>query len=72
MGAFSAFGRVIYRRRVVVNLTDGSAIEGVFFKQDGPLLVIKNATYLEPGAQPAPLDGDTVIERARVLFIQAP
>lgn len=72
MGAFNAFGRIVYRRRVVVNLTDGSAIEGVLYRQDGPLLVIKNATYLERGAQPAPLDGDTVIERDRVLFIQAP
>lgn len=67
-----AFNRIIYRRRVVVNLDNGTSIEGVLFKQDGPLLVIKNAFYLEPGTEPVPLDGDTVIERSRVLFIQAP
>lgn len=67
-----AFKRVIWRRRVIVNLVDGSAIDGVFFKQDGPLLVITNATLLEPGAQPVELDGDLVIERNQVRFIQAP
>lgn len=67
-----AFRRAIERRRVVVNLLDGSSIAGVFYRQDGPLLVLKNATYMEPGAQPADLDGDIVIERDRVLFIQAP
>lgn len=67
-----AFRRVIQRRRVIVNLVDGSSIDGIFYRQDGPLLVIKNASYLEQGASPAPLDGDTVIERDRVLFIQAP
>lgn len=72
MSAFNAFGRIIERRRVVVNLSDGSAIDGILFKQDGPLLVLKNASYLERGAQPQSLDGDTIIERERVLFIQAP
>ena len=67
-----AFRRVLLRRRVVVNLTDGSCIEGVLYSDPGQLLVLKNATYLEPGAEPVPLDGDTVIERARVLFVQAP
>ncbi|MEX1078890.1 MAG: hypothetical protein WED09_07265 [Homoserinimonas sp.] len=67
----SAFTRLVVRRKVVVNLRDGQAIEGVLFKQSGPLLVVKNATFLEEGVDPMPLDGDTVIERDQVLFIQA-
>lgn len=67
-----AFRRVLYLRRVIVNLVDGSSIEGVLYRDARPLIVLKNAVYLEPGAQPAPLDGDTVIERDKVLFIQAP
>lgn len=67
-----AFRRVLYLRRVIVNLVDGSSIEGVMYRDARPLIVLKNAVYLEPGAQPAPLDGDTVIERDKVLFIQAP
>lgn len=67
-----AFKRVLLLRRVVVNLDDGSSIEGVLYRDPGNLLVLKNAIYHEPGAAPVDLDGDTVIERTRVLFIQAP
>lgn len=66
-----AFRRTVLLRRVVVNLTDGSALSGVLYRQDGPLLVLKNAEHLERGQQPLPIDGDTVVERDRVLFIQA-
>jgi small nuclear ribonucleoprotein (snRNP)-like protein len=67
-----AFRRTLERRTVIVNLFDGNAIQGVLYRQDGPLLVLKNAAYLERGAEPLPLDGDTIIERDKVLFIQAP
>lgn len=69
---FGAFKRVFWRRRVIVNLIGGASLDGIFYQQDGPLLVLKNATYLEPGAEPVPLDGDTVVERDQVLFMQAP
>lgn len=59
-------------RRVVVNLVNGTSIEGVLYRDPGNLIVLKNAVYLEPGAEPVALDGETVIERDRVLFIQAP
>lgn len=67
-----AFKRVLLLRRVIVNLDDGSSIEGVLYRDPGNLLVLKNAIYHEPGATAMELDGDTVIERTRVLFIQAP
>lgn len=67
-----AFKRVLEFRTVIVNLTNGHAIQGVLYREVGQLLVLKKAVYLEPGAQPTELDGDTVIERDRVLFIQAP
>lgn len=67
-----AFRRVLLLRPVVVNLIDGSSIQGVMYRDPGQLIVLKNAVYLEPGAEPVPLDGDTVIERDKVLFIQAP
>lgn len=66
-----AFRRTVLCRQVVVNLTDGSALRGVLYRQDGPLLVLKNAELLERGAEPLPIDGDAVVERDRVLFIQA-
>lgn len=65
-----AFRRLLVHRQVVVNLDDGSAVQGVLFTKTGPLIVVKNATLHEPGAEPVRLDGDVVIERPRVLYIQ--
>lgn len=64
--------RIILRRRVVVNLDDGTAIEGVLIRQTGPLLHLKDAYLHEEGVETRPLSGDTIIERSRVIFIQAP
>lgn len=61
--------RGLVRRRVVVNLPERS-FEGVLWARRGPLLVLRNAQLLEPGAQPQPVDGEIVVERARVEFIQ--
>ena len=63
--------RTLLRRRVIVNLTNGTAIHGVLYRQSGPLLILKNAQYLEKGVEPTTLDGDTVVERTNVIFIQA-
>lgn len=66
-----AFSRFVVRRRVVVNLLSGRAVEGVVIERDGPLLVIADARLHEPGAQPSTVDGHVVIERSQVDFIQA-
>jgi hypothetical protein len=60
----------LYSRRVVVNLDDGTSIDGMFWKRRGSILVLKNATLHQPGIDPTPMDGEVVVERARVLFIQ--
>lgn len=65
------FRRLLWRRRVIVNLVDGSAFDGILYRQNGPLLVLRDATRLERGAEPLQLDGEAVIERDRVLYIQA-
>lgn len=67
-----AFRRFIVRRRVVANLVDGTAIEGVLLRKSGPLLLLVDSYLHEEGAPPRPLDGQTIIERSKVLFIQAP
>lgn len=66
-------GRVpCLRQRVIVNLTDpDQAIAGVLWSQRGGWLVIKQPQLLRAGVPAVPMDGDAVIERARVLFIQA-
>lgn len=57
------------RRRVLVNLTDGTALNGVLWRRHGRWLVLREARLHQPGGE-APIDGEAVIERARVLFVQ--
>lgn len=56
--------------RVLVNLVDGSAMDGVLVAQKGPLLVLADVTLLHDSHEPAHLDGDVYIERDRVRFLQ--
>lgn len=63
--------RIVVRRNVVVNLLSGTAISGVLYRRSGPLLVLKNAVLHEPGSQPQPMDGEAIVERTSVDYIQA-
>jgi len=56
--------------RVLVNLIDGSAFDGLLIEKRGPLLVLTDATLLTNDHEPTPMDGRVYIERDRVLFIQ--
>jgi hypothetical protein len=59
------------RRRVLVSLLDGkTAIRGVLFEQKGDWLVLKSAECIGATDAPVEMDGDVVIECARVLFVQ--
>lgn len=61
--------RLLTRRRVIVNLVDGSSFAGVLWARRGRLLVLRQAVYHERDRQ-APVDGDVVVERARVAWLQ--
>lgn len=61
--------RTAVRRRVVVNLVD-KAFAGVLWAKRGPLLVLRDATLMQHGAAETPMDGDVVVERSKVEFIQ--
>lgn len=63
--------RYAIRRRVLVNLLSGSAVDGVLWMRRGGILVLREARLIESGAEPAPMDGEVLIDRARVDFIQA-
>ncbi len=66
------YRRVLVHRRVVVNLTTGKAIEGILWDEQGQLLVLRDCYLHEGGtAGPVPMDGEVVIERDRIEFIQA-
>lgn len=57
--------------RVLANLIDGTAIDGILLARKGPLLILGDCTLYTPSAEAAPLDGDVYIERDRVLYLQA-
>lgn len=61
--------RTALRKRVVVNLSD-KAFAGVLWAKRGPLLVLRDAVLMQHGAADTAMDGEVVIERARVEFIQ--
>lgn len=61
--------RTAVRRRVVVNLAD-KAFAGVLWAKRGPLLVLRDAVLMQHGAPDMPMDGEVVVERQRVEFIQ--
>lgn len=63
--------RPLYSRRAVVNLKTGRAIDGVLVRRSGDLLFMREAVALEPGSAPVTLDGEAVVARGDVDFIQA-
>jgi small nuclear ribonucleoprotein (snRNP)-like protein len=65
-----SFRRTLERKRVVVNLHSGRAFVGILWAQRGPLIVLRDVTMHEAGAAPAGVDGEIVIERREIEFIQ--
>lgn len=59
------------RRRVLVSLVDGKAFDGVLWARKGRLIVLRDARLIEPGAEPVPVDGDLLVDRDRIDFVQA-
>jgi hypothetical protein len=73
----SLFGRLLgrvpcVRKRVLVNVVTGDAFQGVLWQHAGAWLVLKDVTYVPAGKglEPRELDGDVVVECAKVVFIQ--
>lgn len=62
--------RLVTARRVVVNLRSGQAIDGLLIRKQGPLLFISEARLHEGSENPTPIDGQAVIERETIDFIQ--
>lgn len=65
-----SYGRLALNRRVMVNLTTGSAIQGVLWQDRGRVLVLKDAALHLDGGTQAPIDGEALIDRDRVEFVQ--
>jgi hypothetical protein len=62
---------IAVHRRVVVQLTDGDhAVTGILWRRTRRLVVVRNAELVEPGREPAPMDGEVVLERDRIAWVQ--
>lgn len=59
----------LVRRRVMVVLLDERVLEGILYERRGPLLVLRDAAVHTSGQRVA-ADGEVVIERARVAWVQ--
>lgn len=59
-------------RSVLVNLKhDGdSALRGVLWESRGPWLVLRDVTAIKTNAPSVPVDGDVVIHRDNIAFLQ--
>lgn len=59
-------------RRVLVNLDDpqADALRGVLRRADGDWLVLANTELVRGEGEAVRLDGEIVLERSRVLFVQ--
>ena len=59
---------------VIVNLKDDptTAIKGVLWATRGPWLTVRNASLLKANQLPTALDGEIVIHRSNVSFLQVP
>lgn len=58
------------RRKVVVNTKTERAFRGVLWRAGWRYLVLRNAEMLGPGGEHTPVDGEVVIARANVDFVQ--
>lgn len=64
-----SYGKLAMNRRIMVNLTNGTAIDGVLWGDRGRLIVVRDANLHSEGGS-APLDGEVIIERERIAFVQ--
>lgn len=61
-----------YRYKVLVNLKSQTTFRGILWEQRGVWLVLKHAELLKDRQAPIPVDGDVLIDRRDVEFIQVP
>lgn len=62
------------RHRVIVNLKDNSAFSGVLYEADSEAVILREAAQLDAGPkrEPVGVDGELLVLRADILFIQLP
>ena len=59
-------------RVVIVNLKDDpqTAIKGVLWASRGAWLTVRQAALLRAGEGPTPVDGEVIVHRSNIAFLQ--
>lgn len=53
-----------------MSLFSGSAVGGVLTNTPGDLLILQGCTVYEPGAEPTLAEGEVVVDRVNVDYLQ--
>ncbi|MFB2571379.1 hypothetical protein [Micrococcus sp. IITD107] len=64
--------RRVTARRVVVNLVNGEAVDGLLVARDGPLLTIRDAALMGASDEPVPIDGELLLHLGQIDYMQFP
>ena len=64
------YKRLAYSKRVLVNLKSGAAFRGYLVKELGQLIVLQQAEIIEPGAEAVAAQGEILIEKNNIEFVQ--
>lgn len=58
------------KRKVIVNTKTGKAFRGILWKLSFRLVILRNSELLKPKGETIPIDGELVVLRDEVEFIQ--
>lgn len=70
MGLTNTYKRLTYSKRVIVNLHSGKAFRGYLSSAKGSVIILKQAELIEPGAEVVSVQGEVLIERSNIDFVQ--
>lgn len=62
----------VVRRRVVITLKSGTSVMGVVTSAKRSFCLVRDASVMERGGQPMPADGEVLVEREHIDYIQIP
>lgn len=60
------------RKSVIVTLKDGSAFAGVLFDVDPELIIMRNTASVGDHGERVAVDGEVLLPRTEIAFIQLP
>lgn len=62
--------RRMTNRKVLVSLMSGNGISGVCTHDGRTTVVLRGAVVHQPDAEPAPADGELIIDRINIDYVQ--